>query len=163
TGGGIFNQTGASATLTGTAVVSNTAAGSGAGISNSGLMTLTNSSVLSNTTAGAGGGFYDQSGTLKLFGSLVQGNTAAANGGGLNYRGNTTVDLNNATLTNNQADNDHNAVGEGGGFFISNDFVGTVNLKNTLLAGNLGLSTSPDGSGAFTSLGYNLIGVITGT
>jgi hypothetical protein len=59
--------------------------------------------------------------------------------------------LNNVTITKNSA-----ATGDGGGI---NNWFGTVNLRNTIIAGNIDPGgQAPDCSGGPNSLGYNLIG-----
>jgi CSLREA domain-containing protein len=86
-----------------------------------------------------GGGIYN-GGTLTLNNSTVSGNIASA-GGGIYNSG--TLALNNVTIANNTADN-------GGG--ISNDASGTVEFRNTIIAGN----APHDCSGTLSSQGYNL-------
>ncbi|MBN1218189.1 MAG: hypothetical protein JXM69_04615, partial [Anaerolineae bacterium] len=78
------------------------------------------------------------------------------------------TDLTNVTITNNTADYDNDTWGSGGG--ISNDFAGTANLINTIVAGNFdtpgnaGASTiRPDLNGSFNGAAYNLIGDLTGS
>lgn len=177
-GGGIYAANSSSLTISNTTVSNNSAINVitpseslGGGIFNNSIpMTLTNSTVSGNTSSGDGGGIYHYNAALNLVNSTVSGNMANGSGGGVNFFNpspvNTpTATLNSVTITNNQADNDGNFSGDGGGFF--NFGYGTVKVKNSILAGNLGPSTSPDGyntfNSPFNSLGYNLIGVITGT
>jgi len=177
-GGGIYAASSGSLVISGTTVSNNSAINvitpseslGGGLFVNSIPVTFTNSTLSGNTSSGEGGGIYHYNAALNLVNSTVSGNTANGSGGGINFfnpsGGNTpTATLNNVTITNNEADNDHNSSGDGGGFYSFG--YGTVNVKNSILAGNLGPSTSPDGyntfNSPFVSLGYNLIGVITGT
>jgi CSLREA domain-containing protein len=176
-GGGIYAASSGSLTISNTTVSNNSAINVitpseslGGGIFvNSIPVTFTNSTLSGNTSSGDGGGIYHFNAALNLVNSTVSGNTANGSGGGINFFNpspvNTpTATLNNVTITNNEADNDGDFSGDGGGFF--NFGYGTVKVKNSILAGNLGPSTSPDGyntfNSPFVSLGYNLVG-ITGT
>jgi CSLREA domain-containing protein len=162
--GGGLNNRGGWVTLINSAVVSNTAAAAGGGLANTGALTLTNTSVLSNTANGAsgGGGLYNNGGTVSFTNVTLSGNRAKDNGGGLRNRNNGVSTLTNVTLTNNTADYEANGTGNGGGV---DRYSGTVNLKNTIMAGNADNSAStkyPDCSGTMTSQGYNLIQSTTG-
>lgn len=79
------------------------------------------------------------------------------------------ANLNNVTITDNTSDADGDGAEpvfgvapEGGG--VSQRAGGTVNFKNTIIAGNfdLGSPADPDCSGTLNSEGYNLIGNTTG-
>ncbi|HKA06825.1 MAG TPA: choice-of-anchor Q domain-containing protein, partial [Gemmataceae bacterium] len=161
-------------TLTGCTVSGNTAADDGGGIF-AVTATLTNSTVSGNS-AFAGGGLF--AGTATLTNSTVSGNVAlASNGGGIHAA---TANLTNTTVAGNTAGssgggvwataatlvNDtvaDNIAHTGGGLFHNPG--GTFNVQNTIVALNLidfG-GAGPDVSGAFTSLGHNLIGDGTGS
>jgi parallel beta-helix repeat protein len=174
-GGGIYAASSGSLTISNTTVSNNSAINvitpseslGGGMFVNSIPVTFTNSTLSGNTSSGEGGGIYHYNAALNLVNSTVSGNTANGSGGGINFfnpsPSNTpTASLNNVTITNNRADNDGDFSGDGGGFYSFG--YGTVKAKNSILAGNLGPITSPDGYGSFefTSLGYNLVG-ITGT
>jgi len=134
-GGGLRNV-GGTLTLADSAVVNNSAGGSGGGIYNTGVLTITHSSVLSNTAEVTGGG--------------IRTSSAGSNTG--------TLLLRNVTLTNNTADYDGNGTGEGGGLYRGG---GVVLLQNTLVADNFDNSAGtkhPDCSGTLVSQGYNLVG-----
>jgi CSLREA domain-containing protein len=173
-GGGIYAST---AMLTDSTVSGNTAGGYGGGI-NATTATLIGSTVSGNTAGGGGGGIGSTS-TVTLTGSTVSGNSAGITGGGIWV--DSTATLTNSTISGNRAGGagggvraieamllnctiaENVAGNSGGGLF--HDSGGTFRLKNTIVALNLvGFSgTGPDVSGAFTSLGHNLIGDRTGS
>lgn len=164
-GGGIRNESAAALTLANVTVMNNTTLGNGGGIYNLGVLAVTDSAVLTNTSTltntGGGGGIYTNTGgTAALINVTLSGNQAKNNGGGILSRG--TLMLNNVTLTNNTADSDASNTGDGGGMRRG---AGTVNLKNTIIAGNFdnsGATKRSDCSGTLVSQGYNLLGNNTG-
>lgn len=153
----------------------------GGGLSNTGMTTIDDCTFAGNVAPEGGGLFNSDDGTLLLTNSTVTDNVADlgsgienhgtlvvinstlhANGfsflegGGLLNSG--TATLINSTITDNFA---------GGGGGIANGFFGTgggtVVLLNTLLARNSSRSGgSDDCAGQITSLGYNLVGDLTG-
>jgi CSLREA domain-containing protein len=126
----------------------------GGGISNNGTLTLTNCIVSGNSFANAGGGLANIGGTLTLINSTVSGNTTnvgGATGGGI--FNNSTLTLTNSTVTGNSANS--GAGNDGGGIYNSG---GTINIRNTIIAGNFASHNGPDIIGNFNSLGNNLIG-----
>jgi trimeric autotransporter adhesin len=165
-GGGICHQAeNAAITLTSSTVSGNATTGSGAGILHlggaSGFVTVTNSSINGNTSsAGNGGGLYLQvgaGGALTVTNTTFSGNSAN-NGGALAvFGGGVPVNLSSVTITSNTA----TALQVGGGGVIGE---GVVNIKNTVLAGNLAANGFPDCSSdtTLTSRGFNLIGDGTG-
>jgi hypothetical protein len=154
----------------------------GAGILNGGMLTVRNSVISGNQAIGVGGvdsfggGIHSYAGTLTLIDSTVSGNqatgdravgggigsssalivsnstisgnTASGYGGGISSSTNAT--LSSSTITNNTA-------GFSGG---GAEFTGTLELKNTILAGNHDNEGIPDCESITTaaSQGYNLIG-----
>jgi CSLREA domain-containing protein len=159
--GGILNN--GTLMLSNSTVSGNTATNfDGAGIFNNtaGTATITNSTVSGNTAEGHGGGVRND-GALTLANSTVSGNTSNINGGGIFNFGTAGTTITNSTISNNTADGDASDVGDGGGIFR---FSGTVNLQNTILAGNHDLSAvtvEPDCFGELASQGYNLIQTIS--
>lgn len=157
-GGGIVNEH--TLTLTDSTVSDNTAGFMGGGIYNtsfvsSSTLTVTNSTISGNNTEGDGGGIYNSE-TAIFINSTISGNSAKGNGGGISNT--STVKLHNVTIANNTADSDADALGDGGGVYVSP--AGTLNLGNSIIAGNFDNSTiirNHDCSGNLTSLGYNLI------
>jgi hypothetical protein len=157
-----------SATISGITITGGNSAGDGGGILNQGQLVLSNSTVSGNTVTGNafGGGVSNQTpgAVANLTNVTISGNRAGAGSGGFdNFNATATANLNNATVTNNTADFDANGPvnAEGGGVF---EFSGTVNLRNTIVAGNRDDSPAakaPDCDGSPTSQGNNLIGDLT--
>ncbi|MBI2806879.1 MAG: hypothetical protein HYX68_18015 [Planctomycetes bacterium] len=141
----ITNSTfsGGAANLTnwgGTMTIDTTSAG---GIENIlGTVHITNS-----TLAGGGVGLFNNGGTVNITNTTVSNNSA----GGINSRNGGTTTLLNCTITNNGPAGSNN---EGAGLFVQG---GTVNIKNTIVAGNI---NNYDVSGVVQSQGNNLIGNI---
>jgi CSLREA domain-containing protein len=141
--------------------------GKGGGIWNTGTVYVLNSSIINNTAFEAGGGVYNVLGHVYLTNSTVSGNftiNGAGNspcpGGGIanhwtkaNPGG--TVVLTNSTVADNSAQ------GHGGG--ICNQTGGSVVTRNSIIAQNTSNTTGPDFSGAVSSDGNNIIGVISGS
>ena len=135
--------------------------GDGGGINNSGFHSVltVEDSTISNNTAGNGGGIQNE-GTATVRNSTISNNIADFAGGGIDNQG--AVNLTNVTITNNTANNDNDGGSEGGGGGISQRF-GTVNMVNTVLAGNIDRKGhGPDCLGEITSIGHNLIQDTTG-
>ena len=130
------------------------ATATGGGLHNAGDATL-NRVTISGSQADTGAGIYnDNSATnLSLTNVTLSGNTAASTGGGLYTRA--SANIVNSTLTLNSADTGGGIRTQGGG--------GTVDLQNTIVAGNSASSANSDVSGTFSSSGYNLIGDGTGS
>lgn len=167
-GGGIHST--GSLTLTNTALFSNgTTTGDGGAIFTSSPATISGS-LLAGNSAINGGGIQASGGTTTITNSTISNNSASTDGGGIRTAGTAIANLNNLTLTLNQADSDANGIGDGGGIFHT---ATTLNFRNTLLAGNLdSAGQAPDCVGTPNSLmsqGHNLVGnnngcaIITGT
>lgn len=146
-------------------------------------LTIINSAIYSNTAVQDGGGIYVDSDscwpmttTLRLTGSTVNGN-AAADGGGI-YLYYASARLLNTTISGNHANHNGGGIGtladwdqtvdlvsctiytntadsNGGGMQLESLF--TVNLKNTIVAGNGAGGIGPDIWGAIQSYDYNLV------
>jgi RHS repeat-associated protein/CSLREA domain-containing protein len=122
-----------------------------------GSLTMTNSAIINNSSQYAGGMMVDNS-TVTLTNVTVSGNTALESGGGLRIKNGGSLSLINVTVSNNTTDSDANGSGDGGGLHQS---VGTLTIKNSIIAGNYDLSSStvrPDCSGTISSNGNNLVG-----
>jgi CSLREA domain-containing protein len=137
----------------------------GAGIRNEGTLDLSNATVTGNETTGSFGGGIANAGTatMSLTNVTVSGNRADRDGGGVDQGVGGRSDLNNVTITGNTT-GFSGASGSGGGIYNGG---GTINLKNTIIAGNhdntsAPLFKSPDCGAALgaalTSGGSNLIG-----
>jgi uncharacterized protein (TIGR03437 family) len=157
-GGGILNN--GTLTITNCHITGNTAVGGG-GISNTlgNLLTLTQSTVSNNTATGSstGGGIASIGGTTitnsTISGNIVTG-SGGGNGGGLRLSS-AGASIANSTITNNSAAGASSAGG-------LRDNLAPVNIRNSIIAGNLNNATVPDvsfaGGGDLQSGGYNLIG-----
>ncbi|MBI3421543.1 MAG: ExeM/NucH family extracellular endonuclease [Acidobacteria bacterium] len=157
-GGGVFSS--GNLTLTNCALTGNQTDGEGGAVyaTLNGQLTLTGC-TLNGNTANKGGGV--SSGTvpptititINLTNTTISGNVATATGGGIGLDDpNVTMNLLNVTIANNTAS------ASGGGI---NQTAGTLNFKNTLVAGN----TAPAGTdiaGVANSQDYNLIGNTSG-
>ena len=107
---------------------------------------ITNSTISGNTATGSSGGLHNQgTGTLDLTNVTISGNTAFAGGGMINTNSSTATLL-NCTIT----DNHLLPSGYAGG--IAN--YSTINIKNTIVAGNDGYQCTPQGT--WVSEGNNL-------
>jgi CSLREA domain-containing protein len=171
-GGGVENR--GSTIIENSTITGNTAASGpwGGGIFNTGTLTINNTTISGNSADLDGGGIYNLDGHLVLNRVTLSGNSSTYEGGGLSQGGG-TVDITNSTFSGNTATN------RGGGIYNGNNAnpdmmtllnvtmsgdsapagaaifhdasVGTLNLKNTIVAGN-----GPDCSGAIVSQGHNI-------
>jgi hypothetical protein len=127
----------------------NTSGGFGGGIAvrgSSARLALTNCTISGNS-AWAGGGIFNTLGNVALTNCTVSGNDCGSGGGGgIANTDSGVVTLTNCTVTGNLA-------AAGSGIAIGS---GTVNARNTIIAGNTG--SNLDYNGRLTSRGYNLIG-----
>jgi pentapeptide MXKDX repeat protein len=135
-GAGIFNS--GTLVLLNSTVENIVTDGAGAGIYNAGVLTLRNSTIHNNTAIDGGGIANAAGGSVALSNSTVSGNTATNSGGGILNMG--LLASHNSTIVNNN-----------GAGVANSDGSGTVELRNTLIAGN-----GPDCSGTVSSLGHNL-------
>lgn len=114
-------------------------------------VTIDNSTVSSGRAwADDGGGIYN-AGTLTMTNCTVSGNTAYLHAGGIKNDG--VITLQSCTVTNNDSDFDNLS----GGIWNSAGPANAATLQNTIVAGNGGVDC-PNLLGAFTSLGYNIVG-----
>jgi hypothetical protein len=161
-GGGILNGSG-KLTLNSSVVRDNLATDFGGGIANSvgAAAEINNSTIGPDNEAFFGGGVVNLGGTLTVNNSTVSGNISTAGGvGGGIY--NTTTDsvggvitITHSTITLNTSPSSLVAGGAG----IQN-IQGTVNIKNSIVAGNKAerLADCRNHKATYNSLGYNLVG-----
>ncbi len=153
-GGAVSSEGGSSLTLDGVHVTGNTASNGGGGVYYfGGTHRIINSTFSSNTAQGCGGGIAEYLSTLTIVNSTISGNTARY-GGGLCTFDNNDIKLRNVTVTNNTAE-------IGGGISAGYDGGGSLNVGNTIVAGNTattGFAPEIDADGSFISAGGNLIG-----
>lgn len=165
-GGGLNNSSGNTIpgvlTINNSIVSNNTATGSGGGMQNfsTSTVTITNSTFMGNTsngTTGGGGGQFN--GGVRITNSTFANNRAPSGaGGGLQSNGTLGTILTNVTVSGNTS------ATNGGGIHR-----GTTNtnffIRNSIVANNTGVATSPDvtnSAGGLNSSGNNIIGT-TGT
>jgi len=131
-GGGIYSAgtlTLNQCTLAGNAV--NSSDSGGGAIANTGVLTL-NQCTLTANSAGAWGGIYNFiGGTVTLNQCTLAANSAGTTGGGGIYNGYGTVTLNQCTVSGNSAFN-----GPGGGVAGAPSAAVTLNVLNSIVAGN---------------------------
>lgn len=163
-GGGLFVN-GSTLGLSLESIRDNTAGDNGGGIFtfSSSVVTIGDSTIAGNAAGGSGGGIANEGGQVDLTNATVSTNTANLDGGGI-----FNVDvlrLANVTVTANVADADMNDTGVAGGIHGSPFGGDTIELANSVLAGNTNpcptCTPSPDCRtpvDAFTSLGYNIVG-----
>jgi CSLREA domain-containing protein len=142
TGGGIFNNTGATLTLTNSTVSGNSAVGGG-GILNSGTLSVVNSNLTGNVAGISGGGAIYNNGPLTLTNSTVSGNFGGGGAGIFNGSSGTV------TVTDSTVSGNFGGGSSGGGIFNGGSFA----LTNVTVSGNL----SPTIAGGI----YNGAGVLT--
>lgn len=137
----------------------------GGGIYEEGSQGEISGSTLAGNRAGTDGGGIAGSGAGTLVNSTLSANQAAVTGGGLRVTGSGDYALTNVTITDNTGDSSSDPTGHTGGVAATGF---RVSLRSTLIAGNhdnnpfVGART-PDVSGGFTTLYYNLIGDGTGS
>ena len=151
-GAGVFNDTGGNLTITNSTVIDNTCNGphGSAGLFNKGVAGIDNSSISQNAGFDCTGGIRN-SGVMALTNSTVGTNFMFEGASAILNEGGGTLSINNGTVAENQT----TAFSTGGIVNLS----GTVELRNTILAGNH--ETSPEFSncsGTITSSGNNVIG-----
>jgi CSLREA domain-containing protein len=155
-GGGIYNA--GTLTINRCTIASNLTTDNGGGISSSGAATVNSSTFHDNEAERNGGGIYNNEATLVVNNSTFSGNRASEGtfdnygGGGISNMaedGPAELTINNCTLTANSAM-------LGGGI---DNYDGTVNVKNTIVAGNTvhagGAGPNCESSGTITT-SYNL-------
>jgi hypothetical protein len=161
-GGGIFNASTGTLTLSNSVVSGNnaTVAGQGGsgggGIANasSGTVNVINSKISGNTArffnSGEGGGIGNLAfGAVNVTDSTFSSNSALAGGGISNLRG--TVTVSNSAFSGNSSSSEC-CGSEGGG--ISNDFPGTVTITGSIFSGN----SAVDGfGGAIENIGLSVV------
>jgi hypothetical protein len=180
-GGGLY-ATGASVTLVNSTVSGNFSTSTftgdagvvfayGGGLSSdNGTLNLTGCTVNGNTAtggngAGFGGGVHSYQSTVSLSNCTVANNLATSGsdsglGGGVSDL-DSNLTLTSCTITGNVASS-LPSTGSGGGLYY-NSGAGSVQVDNTIVAGNTAATDGPDVSGNFVSQGYNLIGITDGS
>ena len=157
-GGGISASL-SKVTITNSTFTNNSATNDGGGVAYVGfdltqhVLTI-NNSTFKNNFADNGGAIINApsanfGGTLNVTNSTVNGNSAGFDGGGILNKGAGSLNVTNSTVHGNSANHDGGGIMRGGG---------TVQVESSIIAGNTGFNSGPDVNGAFTSVGFNLIG-----
>jgi predicted outer membrane repeat protein len=157
-GGGVYCE--GTCTITQSSIQNNEASRGGGGLyfNHSSSQVINHTTVANNTSMNSGGGIFVNRGPVTISNVTLSGNDAGYHGGGIASSATTT--LNHVTVVNNRADANNSGGGDGGGIYRNG---GTLNLRNSVVAGNSYLSGSaPDCGGTITSQFYNHIGNITG-
>lgn len=157
-GGAIYlNGSLATATIQDTTFDANSVTMDGGAIESSGTLTIDRSTFSnnvaqnSNANAGHGGAIDVESGsTLKLTNSTLSGNQSVYGGALSNFGGFT---IQSSTIAGNQAY-------IGGGIYGGGS---NAQLENSIVGENTASYIGPDASGAFVSLGHNLISNTSGS
>ncbi len=158
-GGALWNQNNSTMTVEFSTLDGNSAFGTdltndggGAIFLNGGDFIISNSTISNNSATANGGGIGNLNGSMTVSTSTISGNSAGANGGGIVSTGPVNI-LNAVTVARNTATTDAGGVG-----FQSAS--GSFTIKNSIIAENVSTNGVPDigvSTGAFTSLGFNLI------
>ncbi|MDO4571324.1 MAG: choice-of-anchor Q domain-containing protein, partial [Planctomycetia bacterium] len=143
-GGGIYNKSYSTLTVTNSTIAGNSAS-DGGGIYSYGTLTVTNSTISGNKASDYGGGIYNSSGTLTVTNSTISGNSASWDGGGI-YNRYGTLTVTNSTISGNSAD-------DGGGICNGN----TLNLYNSIVSLNYAKNGATNISGTYSG-DHNLVG-----
>ena len=134
-------------TIKGGSVTGSSPEGDGGGVRNNGG-TLTIERSLLTANSATNGGALASSGTTTIINTTISGNTAT-NGAGIDHTAGTLL-VSSVTVANNSA------TSTGGGIRSS----ANAQLQNTIVATNTATTADADTSGAFTSNGHNLIGIL---
>ena len=170
--GGAIYSFGAGAVVVATQCefIANTADLAGGALFNNAAARISASTFAFNAAMYGGG--IENYGALTLIDSTIAGNEASIDGGGINSLGSPTTltDIYSSTIAHNDADQDRDGVGSGGGVHISftSGSGGTFAIRNTLITGNTVENAPIDDdcsvdSGAYLySYGVNLLGTSDG-
>ena len=127
------------------------APGNGGGLHAGGAASVTAMmTTFSNNTANEGGGLWiNAAGSLELDNSTVSGNEADGDGGGIYDNDGGELMLSSVTVGGNTAG------GDGGGLFSASTDM--FSFQNTIVGDNEADGSGPDCFGTFVSEGYNLV------
>ncbi|RYD92828.1 MAG: T9SS type A sorting domain-containing protein, partial [Sphingobacteriales bacterium] len=111
--------------------------GGGLHITGTGSVTIVGGTVSNNEAGAEGGGLWNGTGIMSIDGTVISNNTASGNdatqgGGGIYNLNSGTINIVNATISNNTADG---TAGSGGG--ILNDVGSQLNITDTEISGNM--------------------------
>jgi methionine-rich copper-binding protein CopC len=156
---GVYNNMG-TVTLSNSTISGNSATYLGGGIYNfNGPMTVSGCTLVGNSAGSDGGGIDNEHGTLTLINSTLSanigGSTASSDsyGGGIYNSSNGTLTVVDSTLTANSA------IHSGGGLY---NYSGTVELQNSIVAGNRSANVQDISAVVTSTSSHNLVGDGTG-
>ena len=166
-GGGLYMEDGPTSTLAHISVTDNLST-TGGGLFSARSLIVTDGLIANNDSKNAYGGLYlgGSNKAYDLTNVTVSGNASGVNGpnvtsygGGVGGLGaGSVLNLNHVTISAN-SQNTTAVIGSGGLY----NSAGTVNMRNSVLAGNISLnSADEDCQGPIHSQGYNLIQVTSG-
>jgi hypothetical protein len=162
-GGGIYNSASPrGATISQCTLYYNQSLDYGGGIYNRGRLTVSGCTLSENSAYAlygysAGGGIYNAL-KITLTNCTLSSNWTNGAGGGLFVDQNSTATLTNCTLSGNTSR------GPGGGIFVNNPyFLTSLNLTNTIVAGNTAGTFGADIGGPVATADHNLVGNATGS
>ncbi len=158
-GGGAINNSNSGIIVLDNSTIKENSADFGGGIDNSGIIVLDNSTIKENSADFGGGINNSNNGIVTITNSTISGNSASI-GGGINNTNSSKLTIKNSTVSGNVAEDIYN--NNGGTVTIDNSTISggigngsgtdnTVNIKNTIIAGNA------YSEGILNSYGYNLI------
>lgn len=153
TGGGIYIFPDSSLNVSYCEISSNTS-GYGGALYCGSTFTIRNSLLFNNQSNSGGGAIFSNGPVIgNIYNSTIAGNNTFV--GGAMYIYDSSITIINSTITNNTS------ISNGGGIYNPS---GLCTVGNTIIAGNNStfLSTH-DVYGDFNSLGYNIIGITTGS
>jgi hypothetical protein len=135
--------------------------GRGGGLVGGGNVTVDRSTISGNLATYGGGIALVPTTTLSISESTISSNRARHVGGGIHVVHQDTVNVYSSTIAFNMADSDDDGSGDGGGLYNEN---GTVNIRNTLIAGNyiVNFFDWDDCVGTINSYGRNLFFDVAG-
>ncbi len=135
--------------------------GAGVFITGNGLAYLTNTTVTGNGCFGGNGG--SGGGGSGGWGNGASGGGGAAIGGGIFAWGGSILLVNSTVTANfcNGGTGNEGGKGIAGGIMVTNS--GSVQLLNTIVAGNTAANQAPDVLGIFNSRGGNFVGASIGS
>jgi CSLREA domain-containing protein len=134
-------------------VMNNSATSSGAAMQNfsTSTMNIIGSSFYNNTTTTTGiAGAIQANGVVNITNSTFANNSAPAGTGGGVYFNGSSMFMTNVTIVGNTS-----GIGGGG---LHRTGTTPLNIRNSIIAGNMGAAATPDAFGAVNSQGTNIIG-----
>lgn len=136
----LYNQ--GTVQLDGVLIDSNTDTSSGGGIYNDtgASLTVLNSTITNNVVTGSssrGGGIFNNAGTMRILNTTIAFNAASDRGGGIDDANDTDTTIESSTIVYNDADSDDDSGTDlGGGVSKVNGFSTDLYIKNSIIAHN---------------------------